>query len=552
MISQLFVLSPYADIAAVAALLKTAERNHLLCAHLLTPSEQRQLQAADDAVHIELMRDFVSDGELERLDEEVHTNLMNLAREAEAAELIQLAHTPLYVQGIKRARNRLVAEKFLGKYGRPDRLLVCSGPNVDVILWCEVCSGIEQVNLPWAEWTEHTPIRSCTPPASARPPSCDIAVTSLNGLKRTRLIDKTILDGRCIEVGELRRALARQGVRPGWDFIRSLPALCRIRGQQQRLRRRLKWKDASHMSGAQSFLSWRAWASIAVNLLALHSARRRGVRCLVSSIHSFSSMQAWAARKAGVQVLVLQDGYLPINYPVSLYYQYRGATMVWWSEPARRWGARAGLAGFTVKPDFSSSSPQGDSLPAPSAIKHVIAPMNHGGEWTSLIWRCDLDRFVQGILEVARRLPGLEFRLRPHQTGNVEMHDGVNCLERLRSHVAESGVGNVTLSSCSLAEDLSWADFAVSEYSLTLLEYVESSAGGVAVFNPTKRRDFYSEFTNQGLPYAETADDLLGILIQGTRGGRDAFQSMLDREGDGLRPLLAALDGETTPDPRTI
>jgi hypothetical protein len=543
---QLFVLSPYPDIAAIAALMKAAGRNHVLCAHLLTPVEQRQLHAADPTARVELMRDYATDGELERLDEEVHADIMSLARMTDASELIQIAHTPLYVRAIKRARNRLVAEKFLEKYGRPERLLVCSGPNVDEVLWREVCGGIEQVDLPRVARTEHTPVHSRVTSARTTADTCDIAITSLSGLKRTRLIDEKLLAERCIEVRELRKMLVKQGVRPVWDFIRLMPALWLIRGQQQRLGRWLRDNDSVHISGARNFLGWRALASMAVNMVFLRAAGRNGVRFFVTSIHSFSPAQAWAARKEGMQVLVLQDGYLPINYPVTLYFQYRSMTMIWWSELARHWGARGGLTGFTGKPIFSGPSSHSDNQPASAEIRQVLALLGHGGEWTSLIWRCDIDRFVQGVLEVARLLPAIEFRLRPHPTCNLEMHDGTNCVERLRCHVSESGVDNVTLSSGSLAEDFSWADFAVSEYSLTLLEFVASSGGGVGVFNPTKRRDFFAEFTRQGMPYAETVDTFAGILKHGTRVGRDAFQGILSAHGNDLRHLLHVLGEEKT------
>ena len=544
---QLFVLSPYADIAAAAALMKSAGRNHLLCAHLLTPAERRRLQAADPTVFIELMRDYATDGELENLDKEVHADLMSLARVTDASELIEIAHTPLYVRAIKRARNRLVAEKFLEKYGRPERLLVCRGPNVDEVLWREVCGGIEQVDLPRVTQTEHTPTRSRVKYARTTTAARDVAITSLNGLKRTRLIDEKLLAERCIEVRELRKMLVTQGVRPVWDFIRSIPALCRMRGQQQRLGRWLKDNDSVHISGAWNFLGWRAWASMAVNMVVLRAAGRNGVRFFVTSIHSFSPAQAWAARKEGMQVLVLQDDYLPINYPVTLYFQYRSMTMIWWSEFARHWGARGGLTGYTCKPDFLGTSRDSNKQSASGQIRQVLALLGHGGEWSSLIWRCDIDRFVQGVLEVARRLPALEFRLRPHPTCNLEMHDGTNCVERLRLLVAESGVGNVILSSCSLAEDFSWAHFAVSEYSLTLLEYVTAGDGCVGVFNPTKRRDFFAEFTKQGMPYAETVDALASILTHGTRTGRDAFQGLLGSRGNDLRHLLHILGEEKTP-----
>jgi hypothetical protein len=314
--------------------------------------------------------------------------------------------------------------------------------------------------------------------------------------------------------------------------------------QQRRLRKHLARHPDGQTRPAAGVTSWRTLLSLAGNYLLLVAARRQGARALMAGIHSFSPIQALAARRIGLPVYVLQDGYLPINYPAPLFWQYLGSTMIWWGEPARKWGEGIGLHGAVVAAQFSHTASTPVGLVRPTTVARVLAAINHGGEWTSLISRCDVDLFANGVMESARRMPACEFRIRPHPTGCYHAHDGVNYVERLQQLIRESGLPNVRVSDQSLSADLAWAEFTVTEYSLAVLEYVAANSGGVAVFNPTGRRNFFIEFTEQGVPYAETVEELVALLQDGGTAGRSAFQSMLERKPIDIRSALegAGLD----------
>ena len=492
---QLIILSPYAKLASVVRILAESRQNHVVCSFLLLPSERARLVAADPAVRIETMREYATDTELAQLDESVHSALLRAGIDSGAEDLLRLDHTRLYIKGIKRERNRLVATKIWAADGRPDRLWICSGPNVDLGAWLEVFRGVEYAEMSPIAFPEPAHEPGLTAGAGGTR-NGNLAVTSIAGLRRTRYFDGPKATVGLLELPALRIGLKRRLLRNVFAGSKFLRLLRRVRGQQRRLRQHLQLQPNSITSEAYGVTTWTMLLRLFANILLILDARRQGARALLTSMHSFSAMQAWAAKQVGMPVFVFQDGYLPVNYPGSLYWQYTRCQIFFWSQSCSKWGEAAGLHGYVISPKFSQTLNPTSHTPHRQLVTRILALMNHGGEWTSLISRCDIDLFASGIVEVARRMPLCEFWLRPHPTGRDNAHDGFNCVDRLKRLIRESGLTNVRISEQQLSTDLGWAEYVVTEYSLTLLEYVAANYGGVAIYNPTQRRNFpaVSEF----------------------------------------------------------
>ena len=527
--------------------MRQARRNTIIATCLLLPSETACLHAADPGVDILLLSDFFDDAALAQHDEQIAAALDELGRSARAEELVSLAYVEVFIHAVGSRRNRAAASLLRGRLGAISRLFMCTGPNIQAAPWRET--------FPEAEFATIAPRPNSTPPQPARTASTSpvggegeaYATNSVAALGRTRLVPTAQAQFRWLELDSLTPESSPLGPPRFQRLLRWRRAILRVAKAQWRLRARLDAGDLPvDLDGGalRRLCAPSLWARLAQRLDLIAEARRRGARAVVFSMHAFVPLDAWAARLAGLESVVLQDGYLPINYPRSVYGPYRGSTFVFWSEASRSWGQSAGLDGPVCRPRFPGASTDTTAAQDTPGMR-VLVLLGHGGEWTSLIFRTDIDALVRDVIETARLLPAAQFRLRAHPTMLHEAHDGWNSLDRIRQLVAESKVSNVTFSAESLPADIDWATFAISEYSLTLIEFVARNPGGIATLNPTRRRNFFVEFTQRGLPHATTPVELAALIARQPLEGRQAVAPPWERGEVSIAEVLKAATSPT-------
>jgi hypothetical protein len=548
---ELFVLSPYFDAGSLLRPLSAGNSTKaVVTSSLLLPSEQARLVAADPMISVHDLNDGFADEELGRLDDAVTADIDTLAREADAAELVNLVYTELFMRTVRRRRNCLAAERIRARYGPAANLWVCAGPNIDVSAWESIFPEAAVHELPRAPFASEQS-RPCANAATANLSAGGVYATyDPSSLARTRLFSPSA-SSLLLDLSDVRATLAKGNVARAVRWVRAAPARWHLQRAQRRLRRRLR-RGTRDIDPAplRRICDTATLHAVMSEVKILAEARHRGARGVLAALHGFSPLQALAARFAGLPMIVAQDGYLPINYPLAVYGVYRGSLFLWWSEASRRWGAKHGLEGVACPPLFPA--PEQPSVhSAADEGKRILAMPNHGGDWTSLIFRSDIDRFVAGIVATARLCPEVAFRIRTHPTMVLEAHDGVNAADRLRRFVKESGVDNVSFSNSPLEADIDWATFAVSEYSLALIEFVARNRGGIATFNPTGRRNFFLEFTARGVPHATDAAGL-AVLIDGQpKEGSEVIRTLIRSEpspvSEALQVLTGSKSGESRP-----
>jgi hypothetical protein len=210
------------------------------------------------------------------------------------------------------------------------------------------------------------------------------------------------------------------------------------------------------------------------------------------------------------KTLILQDGHMPRDYSHSILYSYPKSDSIVPSNPfAEAWIIRGGLVPQRI-PGFSDPefSPPGKVA---KSITNVLLVLQHAGDWSPFVYRCDTDRMVIDFIRLAKENPALSFTIRPHPTMVHPAHEGPRSLDRIRIEIEYSAQPNLTISNGSLEDDFNWANVVVSEYSQALLEAWRTGRLGI-IYNPTGRRSFMKEFEEIGFPRAESSEDIVRLV----------------------------------------
>jgi hypothetical protein len=223
-----------------------------------------------------------------------------------------------------------------------------------------------------------------------------------------------------------------------------------------------------------------------------------------TTIHDYGSNRQNLSGK----LLVFQDGYIPSNYPRSYIDMFTDSSFVVRTMYDEMWFKT--YSKKTIKPPafierefFISCSP----VPK----KHILIPLNHAGDWTSLINRSDTDLLVAAIQKIAQKFPQFHFRIRTHPTMNHPAHEGIHSSLRIEQFVRSAHLDNLTTSDQSLNEDIAWADVCLSEYSQVLLDALRMGKIGMSV-NLTRRRSFMQDYTDIGFFHATNIEEAITIL----------------------------------------
>lgn len=212
--------------------------------------------------------------------------------------------------------------------------------------------------------------------------------------------------------------------------------------------------------------------------------------------------------RRGMSPLVLQDGFIPSNYPEYYYRTFLdGCTVVPRSPLSAAYFSGIGIP--TQQFTWFHEKPMSTSAPKLSRRPRILVALNHTGYWTSEIDSADTDRVFAAAIALARNRPEIEVRVRLHPTASQLMHDGSRHHARLLLWVRESQLPNLSISNDSLEVDLSWAEFVLSEYSDVLIAAWRQAKPGASI-RLGYRRHYMDEFSAIGFP--EIVVDALDLL----------------------------------------
>lgn len=228
----------------------------------------------------------------------------------------------------------------------------------------------------------------------------------------------------------------------------------------------------------------------------------------------------------GLNVRLLQDGYLPPNYTSNyLYFYGRNTVFYTWDvlglQTFQHFQLNSEVCPFRKKlylpnPDF------------PKKVKKVLCATSGAGDWTALKNRSDEDKMIQAFGKVAQLFPKIEFVYRCHPVWINPEYQGVNSINRAAEYIHWLGCPNLHLSSnipnaneetgfrhsfsrTSFEEDLEGVDIVFGEHSVAMIDGGFKGKIFCSV-NVTGRRNLFKGITDLGFPHCESVEDIVNMI----------------------------------------
>jgi len=250
---------------------------------------------------------------------------------------------------------------------------------------------------------------------------------------------------------------------------------------------------------------------------------------ILSPIHPDSDKVGILARRLGVGMIYMQDGFLPGYYP-SAYLKYRVCATKYyvWDRLSRGIFERHNLQ-CEVWPYFKSTR-----LPVIKErtfrVKNIVMLTSGAGDWTALKNRSDEDLAFIALVDVARKLPQVKITYRPHPGWISPKHQGVNSINRLISYAEKLGLENLVVSNGALKEgtrclqnqqyhispttitdEINGADIVFGDHSQAMLTAAKKGKI-IASVSLTRRCEFFSDYTNLGFPILRSTDEIINLV----------------------------------------
>jgi len=254
----------------------------------------------------------------------------------------------------------------------------------------------------------------------------------------------------------------------------------------------------------------------------------------------------------GMNVRLLQDGYLPPNYGSNYLYFFGRHTLFYtWDLMGQGIFQRFSL------PNEVCPFRKRLYLPVPvypAKIKKVLVATSGAGDWTAIKNRSDEDRMLQVFGQVAKLFPEIEIVYRCHPVWINPEYQGVNSINRAAEYIAWLHVPNMHISANipnpneatgfrhsfsrnSFEDDLLGVDVVFGEHSVAMLD------GGfkgklLCSVNVTGRRNLFKGITDLGFPHCESLEEIVEFLnsvntptfIRSYNQAVDNYNKMTDQE----------------------
>ena len=256
----------------------------------------------------------------------------------------------------------------------------------------------------------------------------------------------------------------------------------------------------------------------------------QGISILLSTMHEYKLGYAELADSMNMDLVVLQDGFLPENYSSRYLDYYFGVREFWtWDRLSlglfENQGFKAEVCSFFSIPKLPVI--EKDQY----AVKTISVLTSGAGDWTALKNRSDEDLMVMAFVEVAKKFPDINIIYRCHPLWAHKEHQGVDAINRVDQFFREKGIKNITVSSESLTlskqfieqkvlgfhhssieQDIEKADLVFGEHSFTMIDAARWGKLFASV-NLTKRRDFFYSYSKLGFPHLESTGKLISFIV---------------------------------------
>lgn len=430
---------------------RPAARVLILTTHHPFPNEILELREIGGEVVVLHFASLLSDEEMAGCDDAATSCCAQSASGKNRAHYMRK-----FMTESRRFKNRIVCEKVLRQF-QPRRVFVAEDLGIDSGTW--VAAGARSL---WC------------PPQSAASPG------AISRLKRLLLQEVNIVSPTS-EYADRRSAVI-------------LGPVHRIAMRKDSVALRKRWLSAHAIcSIAGERLFARAVGAV------LNGCGVSADFDLCTTVHGYSVAMSELAGGLNRELRVLVDGHHPSNYSRSYLDGFMDCVFVAANHVSARWFERNGR---TVIPALWFQPAERFVPCTTREVRSVMLALNHAGDWSALINRSDTDLIVEEFVELARDHPDRQFVIRLHPTMATPDHEGVNSMTRIRKFLSTCGPVNLSVSDCTLAEDLSRCDLYVSEYSQVLIDAWKRGRLGVA-FNPTSRRSFMDDYRRLGFPHVQ-------------------------------------------------
>jgi len=249
----------------------------------------------------------------------------------------------------------------------------------------------------------------------------------------------------------------------------------------------------------------------------------------LSPIHEDNDTYGILAKRLGVKMFYMQDGYLPKNY-TSTYLCYR----VWAAGYHIFDRLSAGIFNLHnlnwQKKDYFRSQRLPLHQEKPVKIHSVVFLTSGAGDWTALKSRSDEDLAFEALLEVAKKFPDIRIIYRPHPLWTHPTHQGVNSIKRLFDYANSLGLKNFAVSvgalkegqdyykdrllsrrPASITEEIDSADLVLGDHSQAILN-AGIKGKMFASVNLARRTSFFCNYADLGFPLLKSSQDIIDFI----------------------------------------
>lgn len=225
--------------------------------------------------------------------------------------------------------------------------------------------------------------------------------------------------------------------------------------------------------------------------------------------------------------VLIQDGYLPPNYP-SKYLLFNGKDTEYFT-----WDILGQLI-FKYHNLHSRPMPFRKKLylPVPNfpkQVRKVLCVASGAGDWTAVKNRSDEDKMICAFGKIASMFPEIDFIYRCHPVWVHPQHQGVNSIVRAAKYIEYLNLPNFKISCnipastdtngnfilsykrSSFEDDLENVDIVFGEHSVSMIDAAFKHILFCSV-NVTGRRDFFEGVTNLGFPHCESVDEIANLI----------------------------------------
>lgn len=250
---------------------------------------------------------------------------------------------------------------------------------------------------------------------------------------------------------------------------------------------------------------------------------------IASTLHEGNEIYKSLALKMGVQILYIQDGFLPSYYTSKyLYYDLLADKYLVWDQLSKGLFKRHSLNckiwtcyKETTLPIIENTKFQ---------VQQIVFLASGSGNWTALKNRSDEDLSFLTFVEAAKNFPDINFIYRPHPLWMHPTHQGLNSIKRIIDYSKKLNLANFTVSSGAFKEglmfaqgkqlsvkpttindDINSADIVFGDHSQALITAMQRKKI-IASVSCANRKEFFYDYTKLGFPILRSSEDMISFI----------------------------------------